>query len=148
MWFGKKSEAKNASNAQGSALENVQRFLSDYERVGKDRTRYAMALWGISEAFLKIFGSFDGYHGADKAKRNRYLTMIANNAMESLESDNEILANCNQAFVNFLVATEGYSGRQLGGRSKMSLIASTASSALAKRRLTALAGWRAKSKNS
>jgi hypothetical protein len=115
LWFWKKSEAKNVSNVQGSILANVERFLHDYERAGKDRTRYAMALWGINEAFLEIFGSFDGYHGADKAKRNRYLTMIANNAIESLETGNDIEASCNQAFVNFLAATEGYSRRQLIG---------------------------------
>jgi hypothetical protein len=111
-WFNKKSEAAGSSS---KSLDHVEEFLGKYDRSGAKRTRYAMTLWGIHAAFVKIFGGLDEYHVADSSKKNRYIAMIGNNAINALEAEELIAAECNHAFMNFLVATKGVPRRELRG---------------------------------
>ncbi|MFC4173767.1 hypothetical protein ACFOYU_17185 [Microvirga sp. GCM10011540] len=111
-WFNKQSEAADSSS---KSLDHVEEFLGKYDRSGAGRTGYAMTLWGIHAAFVKIFGSLDDYYVADSSKKNHYITMIGNNAIRALEAGETRVAECNHAFMNFLVATKDVPRRELRG---------------------------------
>ena len=98
-----------------NSLDHVEEFLLQYDRSGAGRTHYAMALWGIHAAFVKVFGGLEEYHVADRSKKNRYIAMISGNAIKSLEAGEMVVAACNHAYVNFLLATKGVPRRHLSG---------------------------------
>lgn len=76
---------------------------------------YAIHLWGIVEAFNKIFGSFNNYQKSDQSKKSQYISMIGNNSIKHLEAGELIPASCNNFFMNYLVATKGVHRESLRG---------------------------------
>ncbi|WP_411341322.1 hypothetical protein V6U71_05625 [Sphingopyxis sp. J-6] len=114
-WFGKKYTSTISTSSSAKPLRLIEEFLLSYDQSGSARSKYAMTLWGISAAFVEIFGSLDQYHNTDGEKKLSYLRMIGQNAIAALDDGDEIEASCNQVFVNFLVATDGIQRRNLRG---------------------------------
>lgn len=117
-WFRKKPEAAKPAPALSSpsSLEIVESFLAKYDQSQGARSRYAMTMWGINEAFLKIFSSLDGYRSADASNRARYDQIIADDALKAQRANELIVSECNRAFLNFISAKKGVARGDLRGQ--------------------------------
>ncbi|MDO9360461.1 MAG: hypothetical protein Q7T70_15905 [Polaromonas sp.] len=109
-WFTSKKKTAEVPLTMGV----VSGFVADYNN-SREKGIYAMTMWGIVEAFNKIFGGLSGYHKDSKERQGQYLSMIGANALKELRGGNVISASCNQFFVNYLAATKGLGRSQLRG---------------------------------
>lgn len=98
-----------------SSMNAVTKFLKEYNN-SQQKNIYAMHLWGIVEAFNKIFGGLNNYQQADKSRQAQYLSMIGNEAIKSVKTKDLIPASCNNFFMNYLVATNGVERNKLRGQ--------------------------------
>lgn len=107
-----KSKKKSSENIPENEL--LIEFVKEYNS-SQQQNIYAMHLWGIVEAFNKIFGDLGGYHKSDQSRKAQYISMIGNHAIEQIKERELISASCNRFFVNYLVATKGVDRVNLRG---------------------------------
>ncbi|PAQ03765.1 hypothetical protein LRP31_34995 (plasmid) [Mesorhizobium mediterraneum] len=113
-WFTRKP-----APVKKTPLDHFLDFLDEYEESGNDKQIYAMSIWGLFDSFGKIFGTLKMYQVADDAKKKKYITTMANRAIELLESEeknSDIISACYRSIVNYLTAIEGKDLSSMEGR--------------------------------
>lgn len=98
-------------------LQRLEGFIAEYD-ASPQKNIYAMHLWGVDAALNKVFGSLEGYHSSDAAKRTKYLTLMGMNAINSVKQGDLVSAACSNFFMNYLVATKECGRGQLTGSLK------------------------------
>lgn len=107
-----KSKKKSLENT--SENDPLIEFIAEYNS-SLQKNMYAVHLWGIVEAFNKIFGDLGNYHKSDQSRKAQYISMIGEDAIKQIKARELIQASCNRFFINYLVATKGVDRATLRG---------------------------------